>query len=199
LINDARKTVHSELDLGEQKIYTLVQAVADTLVFEWSDEGLVALYQKHFITQAALCQIYDEGEMSGDFELVFTPVSVLKRCSDTGLVTGVGASSDTHTLVDDAAYLPNYVFYLSDDNFYSATTASVKALLEKFWLKYDQYMEVSPALKVLGLTDEARWHEVQARYRVLASAAHPDRGGQSEVFIAIRQAYESLKHHFSVR
>jgi DnaJ-domain-containing protein 1 len=52
-------------------------------------------------------------------------------------------------------------------------------------------------LKVLGLDfDVQDLAEIKQAYRSLASLHHPDKGGDSKRFIAVRQAYEQLAKSF---
>lgn len=43
--------------------------------------------------------------------------------------------------------------------------------------------------EMLGLPPAATTHEIKSRWRTLASQHHPDRGGDTEVFIRLRHAY----------
>ena len=49
------------------------------------------------------------------------------------------------------------------------------------------------ALRTLELKADASRHEINRSYRQLISKHHPDRGGDRETFINIRQAYEALR------
>ena len=52
-------------------------------------------------------------------------------------------------------------------------------------------------LKVLGLDwDVKDLAEIKKAYRSLASLHHPDKGGDSKRFVAVRQAYEQLTKSF---
>lgn len=52
-------------------------------------------------------------------------------------------------------------------------------------------------LKVLGLDSDVQdLAEIKQAYRSLASLHHPDKGGDSRLFVAVRQAYEQLTKSF---
>ena len=51
-------------------------------------------------------------------------------------------------------------------------------------------MNIESAFEILGLPIDATEVEVIASFRRLASEKHPDKGGSSEEFIQLRQAYE---------
>lgn len=52
--------------------------------------------------------------------------------------------------------------------------------------------ELRAALEVLGLQTTSSVAEVRARWRELVKRLHPDRGGPSEEFIRVQEAYEVL-------
>ncbi len=62
-------------------------------------------------------------------------------------------------------------------------------LLDNFWQRDEQTM----ALHTLKLKADASLHDITRSYRKLASRHHPDKGGNTEAFIHIRQAYELLR------
>ncbi|VUD47922.1 Chaperone protein DnaJ [Thalassocella blandensis] len=179
--------------VSEFKIYELVQAVTKSCDYPWSKDTILALFQKQFITQAALCELYfDIASETDHLVLLFTPVSVC-LVYKTPLATLEGAVSGLSALALEENYSPNIAFYLDYHNFFSATPASVNEMLRSFWRKYETYMEKSPALKLLGLEEGADWASIQSRYRTLARQNHPDKGGDANKFIEIRQAFEALK------
>ncbi len=181
------------LNQGEVKTHELVQRVTGEDLYPWSSDSLLALYQKQFITQAALSELYFEYASGDEKILAFTPISVRIKLKDEQIVD----AENSH--VTEADYQPNFSFYLDEANFYSATSDSVQAMLDSFWKSYTSFMDFSPALALFGLNEEAEWKEVQREYRRLASRHHPDKGGKKEKFTEIRQAFESLKHHYSNR
>jgi hypothetical protein len=172
------------LALGEVKIYELVQKVAEHNVYPWSSEPLLALYQKQFVAQAALCELHYLWAVEGKRTLVLTPVSVFAQAC-----TGDSQSA----ALCEIERTPNFAFYLNTDNFYSATSESVAHLLDGFWKRYDGHVNRLPALNVLNLPEGSSWSTIHARFRELASQHHPDKGGDAAVFVDIRMAFESLR------
>lgn len=84
--------------------------------------------------------------------------------------------------------------YYLDWQHYSETSADdVIALLNAFWLQQDTEGR-SGALRTLDLEPDATGEQVKQRYQRLASEHHPDKGGDPDRFMAIRQAYELLRH-----
>lgn len=176
----------------EIKIYELVQILVDVKLYPWSSSSLISLYQKLFLTQAGLCELYFQLEESGDSTLVVTPVSAYIRKRQSL------QSSGQQSLPADAdeSVTPNIDFFCDQSNFFSITEDKVQGLLDGFWSKYQSEFELQPALDVLNLGSNASWSEIRSRYRALASSSHPDKGGDAQLFIQIRKAYERLKRDF---
>ena len=191
-ISAATAVVASRLsEAAEVKIHELVQQVAGEVQYSWSTNSMVALYQKLFLTQAAIARLFVQYEIEQKYQIQLTLVSVRR------LPRIVGATENSQDSVElaatDTAYLPNLTFFADLENFYSASPESVAELMEGFWCQYDDYVSTAPALEVLGLREGASWQAIKARYRELASAHHPDKGGDTQQFIAIRSAFEQLK------
>ena len=85
-------------------------------------------------------------------------------------------------------------YYTDWQNFLQASESQVNKLLDQFWRLYSLQEKTVDAYQVLDLPVKAPWSEVQKSYRKLAAQHHPDRGGNALRFIAIRQAYEILRH-----
>ena len=69
----------------------------------------------------------------------------------------------------------------------------MKKLLDNFWQRFGTVDEQTKALRVLKLKADASQYDITRSYRELASRHHPDKGGDMEAFIHIRQAYELLR------
>lgn len=190
---------------GRQKIYVLTQMVGDAALYAWSDDYLVGIYQKQFITQAALCRIHQKIDLESDsLTLLLGPVEVeiatvanltrLKSSNIQAEVVQSSASESSNTALEERVYYsPNFEFYENFNHFFEATSESVSALLTSFWKKFETHNHPSDAYAVFGLKDGCEWREIQRAYRQLASKYHPDKGGDPERFIEIRQAFEILK------
>jgi hypothetical protein len=48
--------------------------------------------------------------------------------------------------------------------------------------------------QVLGIPASSTWDQIKTAYRRLAASTHPDRGGSSEAFCRVREAFEVLKN-----
>jgi len=69
----------------------------------------------------------------------------------------------------------------------------VKKIIENIWQCFATEDEQTMALRTLKLRANASRHEITRSYRELISQHHPDKGGDRDTFINIRQAYEFLR------
>jgi len=84
-------------------------------------------------------------------------------------------------------------YYLDWNNYKNTTEANVNKLLDNFWQRFASVDEQTMALRTLKLKADASKHDITRSYRELRSRHHPDKGGDTETFIHIRQAYELLR------
>ena len=69
----------------------------------------------------------------------------------------------------------------------------MKKIIDNFWQRFATEDEQTMALRTLKLKADASRHEITRSYRELISQHHPDKGGDRDAFINIRQAYEFLR------
>lgn len=87
-------------------------------------------------------------------------------------------------------------YYLDWSHFSSTTSDDVDNLLNRFWKKMwipQQEEEVQQALLLMELETPIPLTELKLQYRRLAQRYHPDKGGDSEHFKKICQAFHQLK------
>lgn len=84
-------------------------------------------------------------------------------------------------------------YYLDWNNNKNTTEANVTKILDNFWQRFASLDEQGMALRTLKLKADAGRHEITRSYRELIARHHPDKGGDTETFIHIRQAYELLR------
>ena len=84
-------------------------------------------------------------------------------------------------------------YYLDWNNYKNTTEAIVKKLFDNFWQRFASVDEQTVALRTLKLKADASHRDITRSYRELASRHHPDKGGDKDAFIHIRQAYELLR------
>jgi hypothetical protein len=84
-------------------------------------------------------------------------------------------------------------YYLDWSHYNDADEASVKQLLNSFWEHFLNPEQHKHALNTLQITESSPTSAtIKQQFRQLAAKHHPDKGGNPERFIAIREAYEIL-------
>lgn len=170
--------------------YTLLKHLNfsdDDLKLPSESSGDLALFRKHFLVMNALYQLqpifHDEG--------YYLVISALKI--EIIPHTASGATDNIQQdLIQQSADEKIKAYYLDWDEFTQSDQNSVEQLLNSFWQRYYAGDEKQSALSVLGLDSNAEWPLIRSTYQKLAAKHHPDKGGDSETFISIREAYEQL-------
>ncbi|WNO07660.1 DNA-J related domain-containing protein [Teredinibacter sp. KSP-S5-2] len=169
-------------EVSELKEYDLIQTLCDDDLYPWSKDVLLNLFQKHFYIRHCLyglqTELFEKGE-----RLDITPSTI--RLS----VVPEGVGSDLSELSAEKALAE---YYLDWQNFHCATPENVSQLMANFWTRYHALDERAESLSILGVEQDASWQDIQQAYRKKIAQAHPDKGGESEDFHAVRRAYESL-------
>ena len=176
----------SKLSIGEYEI--IQQLEQQGIQFPGANETYeLALFKKHFMTMNALYQLQLELYEDGYF-LSITSVKISLR--------PLNAKTETKILTDSAeCKLREY--YLDWSHFDKTQQEDVEALLNNFWKKYFASDQLAEALTTLGLDTNCIWEQVHTRYRQLANKHHPDKGGNHQRFIEIKQAFEILRRYYS--
>lgn len=89
---------------------------------------------------------------------------------------------------------PLQAFYLDWNNVH-LSDSEINEMQRAFWEKYLAVDKKAAAIKTLQLDDVPvlTTKIVKSRFNELALQHHPDKGGNEDAFIAIKQAYECLR------
>jgi len=150
----------------------------------FADDAQLALFQKHFMIMNALYEL--QYQLWHD-EQLFLDISPLK--------IQILFPSDKTNNGEITFYKKEKLseYYRDWKNFEDTTESEVIALLSSFWERFASLDKRESAFKVLELETNAKRHQISESYRRLAAKHHPDKGGDADRFIQIRQAYEVLK------
>ena len=168
--------------------YTLIKAIEAEGLFELlSEQPDLRLFQKHFITMNALYQTQHWLRETLQQELYISALTIkLEKSSES-------ESCCDHSLaaISTAQKLAEY--YLDWSHFNEASPDYVANLLNDFWQRYINPDKISTALALLELDNSTVDKKtIKRQFQILASRHHPDKGGDQNTFIAIREAYEIL-------
>lgn len=154
------------------------------------DQNLL-LFRQHFLIMNALYQLKNSLWQDEQITLNITGMHVQLQYAPPGDASGDTTLSDSHDAKLGA-------YYLDWDEYVNTDKDDVEQLLQSFYQGIATVDERKDALKTLALhADFIDDREaIKRQYRKLARDAHPDRGGDPERFISLRQAYECLMHSF---
>jgi DnaJ-domain-containing protein 1 len=186
LDNIVRETLQVRRRLSEFDLIKLLEQ--HQLLPEAEGSAELVLFQKHFIVRNALYRW--QQELLGSKETLDLGLSEIELRS-------LGDAS--HSLPElDKGTESLAEFYLDWQNFESHGEGEVEGLLHSFWRDFARYQtvateEVERALSVLGLRLPVTLDELKKQYKQLAHRQHPDRGGVSEEFVRISEAYQTVR------
>lgn len=172
-----------------------------------SPEG-ISLYELIKQLSQPPIQLFDERPLSepkGLFETNFVVMNTLYRLKNTKFEYHFEISSlkiyCTVKSINNAAQEakqshpetldPLAEYYLNWNNF-QQTEDDINDLLNSFWERMLVLDFEEEDLTTLGLEKPVTLAEIKTRYRKLSQHHHPDKGGDAEIFIAIKTAYQRL-------
>ncbi len=153
----------------------------------WSNISTVALFEKHFMARFCLYFIAKYSTLlTLDIQLVAIHVELTSASTHTTHTTHVG----------HVASPALEGFYFDWSQFNNVTPETVNNLLTDFWTRYTYNLTAIQDLALLNITtplNALTLQNIKQAYRLKAQKHHPDKGGNSETFYAIEQAYQRLK------
>ncbi len=167
--------------------YEIIKHLENLHLFQdLAAEDELALFQKHFIVMNSLYQLQADMWRDDNIFLDISSVRVRLIIDNQDEI----ADSTVKSISDNSA-LSGY--YLDWENFKSTDQEKVLEMLNGFWQLFYNQDKISGAYQTLDLSMSEPLEIVTKQYRKLAAIHHPDKGGDRDNFIAIRQAYEVIK------
>lgn len=172
--------------ISEHELLKKIEA-AGGVIAQAVDDDRLALFRKHFLLMNALYRLQEQLWRDERMWLQISPlrIALLERID--------AAPSGESALGEAAGDAALREYYLDWRELQNTDSAAVAELLDGFWRRYHAADGRAEALAVLQLDAAADWAQVKRQYRRLAGLAHPDRGGDGAAFLAIREAYETLR------
>lgn len=167
--------------------YQLLKHCEQTGLFDHvTSRGDLQLFHKHFLLMNALYQLQHRLWQEEHLWLTISALQIQ-------LQSAAQRYSTTHEPAAQA-HGPLAEYYLDWTNYQDADEQSVAQLLADFWQQFYHPHARDQALAQLHIEPgTATPALIRRQYQRLALRHHPDRGGNPERFIAIRQAYELLR------
>ena len=190
--------------------------VLDDSAFDDQRDAELLLFRKHFLIMNALYQLqpvlWEEGLYLSVsalliklepvvFDLTVIEPLGLEKAGLEQVEQGIGegpvlqntpSSHNRSTFPCPAGEQAIREYYLDWSEFERSSSESVQLLLDSFWQRYYAEDQQQQALEHLQLDADCGWLQIRSAYRRLAAIHHPDKGGDSDHFRQIREAYELL-------
>ena len=170
-----------ELSLDE---YSLIQYLETQAFFEALKDvpATLGLFAKHFVVRRSFYRLRERFVLQG-WGIRFELMHLRFYSVEPATTKQVMLASDE--LIAE--------FYDDIQTLSHATSDSVSRLLADFWVRFEAYQRADTAYDILGVPTNAAWPEIQQAYRLLAAKHHPDKGGDTDAFVAVKAAYDRLK------
>ena len=176
--------LHTKLPVAEYDIHRfLKRRKADAI--RSLGTGRLALFRRHFLVMNALYQIQIRLRQS---EGLYLQISAL----EIRLLPSEPPGRDGSIALRQAGDAELSAWYLDWENYKAMSQGDVDRLLRDFWSRYEKWQNRVPALRQLGLSEDADLSEIRRRYRKLALLHHPDHGGDRGEWDRIQTAWEML-------
>lgn len=137
------------------------------------------LFRAHFLIKHALYHLQNSYFQARKFVLHIDLVNIKRQ---------VFLDGRSELAVHD----PVKAYYMDISHYFETEEEEVNELLNGFWQKFLARDDLSAALQVLELPEDANRNDVKVQYRKLAQCHHPDKGGCAERFKKISAAKRLL-------
>jgi len=151
-----------------------------------ADNANLLLFRQHFLIMNALYQL--QSSLWQEDNLILS-ISAMRIHLISTVQTHLSDSTTLNASVD--AKLAAY--YLDWEEYEKTDIDGVSRLLNSFYKGISLNDDRDSALKTLQIqSNNPTKTVIKQQYRKLAQQHHPDRGGDQDLFIDLRQAYEYL-------
>jgi hypothetical protein len=178
-------TEHELLKLLQQEPYEFFSedALRDPLI----------LFQTHFLLFHCLYILKQRWHLSKQAELEISALKIIKRPYSYSLKQNADSPAKPLANTDPLAQ-----YYLDWSHFSKTGSEEVEELLNSFWRKVFTPQDdesIQQSLTIMEFDNPIPTVQLKVQYRRLAQLHHPDRGGDSEHFKKICQAFQQLKQY----
>lgn len=151
-----------------------------------ADDMNLQLFRQHFLIMNALYQL--QSSLWQEENLLLN-ISALR----IHLQSATQIQHSATTYLSDSVDAKLAAYYLDWEEYEKTDADAVAQLLKSFYKGISQPGNRDSALKTLQIKiSNPSKSDIKQQYKKLAQKHHPDRGGDQDVFIGLRQAYEYL-------
>lgn len=151
-----------------------------------AEDPNLQLFRQHFLIMNALYQLQSSLWQEEKLSLSITAMHIR-------LIPNKDVTFSNSNEVNNSVDAKLAAYYLDWNEYEKTDESEVSRLLNSFYNGINNQGDRAAALEILHIDDKhPSKEEIKKQYRKLAHQAHPDRGGDTEQFISLRQAYECL-------
>lgn len=177
--------------LTEHKLLKLLQQAPHEFFAADALRDPLILFQTHFLLFHCLYLIKQRWCATQQAELDISALMIIKR---PFIFEKIEVSKIQQLLSAE----PLAQYYLNWSHFSSTTEEDIESLLNNFWrkvLRPQNEENIQQSLTIMQLDAPVPTAQLKVQYRRLAQSHHPDKGGDSEYFKQICQAFHQLKQY----
>jgi hypothetical protein len=177
--------------LPEHQLLKLLQQAPHEFFASDALRDPLLLFQTHFLLFHCLYNLKQRWAIAQQAELEISVLLIIKR---PFIVKETEKNQAQPLLQSD----PLAQYYLDWSHFSTTTEEDVETLLNSFWRKvFNPQTEdnIQQSLAIMQLDVPVSTVQLKIQYRRLAQIHHPDKGGDSEHFKKICQAFHQLKQY----
>jgi hypothetical protein len=182
---------------SEHQLLTLLQQQPHAFFAADALQDPLLLFQSHFLLFHCLYLLRNRWQKNQHTQLDISVLNIKKSRLDIDKTL-------TQSLADQFTEDKNSLFnadpmahyYLDWSHFSTTSSDDVDELLNRFWKKVwvpQQEEDIQQALIIMELDAPVPLPQLKQQYRRLAQRFHPDKGGNSEHFKKICQAFHQLR------
>jgi hypothetical protein len=184
---------------SEHQLLTLLQQQPHAFFATDALRDPLLLFQSHFLLFHCLYLLRNRWQKSHHAQLSISVLNIKKSRLD---IDKTLTQTLTNPSIEDKNSLFNadpMAHYYLDWSYFSTTSSDdVDELLNRFWKKVwvpQQEEDIQQALIIMELDALVPSPQLKQQYRRLVQRFHPDKGGDSEHFKKICQAFHQLRQY----
>jgi hypothetical protein len=184
---------------SEHQLLTLLQQQPHAFFAADALQDPLLLFQSHFLLFHCLYLLRNRWQKSNHAQLDISVFNIKKSRLD---ISKILTPQSANPLTEDKNSLfnadPMAQYYLDWSHFSKTCSDDVDELLNRFWKKVwvpQQEEDIQQALIIMELEAQVPLPQLKQQYRRLAQRFHPDKGGNSDHFKKICQAFHQLRQY----
>jgi hypothetical protein len=183
---------------SEHELLKLLQQAPYEFFSEDALRDPLVLFQTHFLLFHCLYRLKQCWHTTQQAELHISAMLIIKS-PYTATTPKISPQASTNAQFQILAHSdPLAQYYLDWSHFSKTGNKEVEELLNSFWRKVftpQNETDIQQWLNIMELNSPIPTPQLKVQYRRLAQSHHPDKGGDSEHFKKICQAFHQLKQY----